>query len=173
MNVAHLKGISNLGVVKNPEYAEPWLRAIGSYMLNFGSIELLSYKYLDYLESTEEEFLVNTNKLLGARISRIEALIKLTNLQQKEEVLEVWSVVRKLSKWRNRIAHNPVLPTWKPGSDRENSTPDVLGVSDMKQISKENKTTDSISLKGLGMLNDETVKIAEKLNELCESIKQP
>ena len=76
-----------------------------------------------------------------------------------------------MAKWRNRIAHNPVLPTWKPGSDPENSPPDVLGIPDMKQIPKELKVSDSISLKGLGLLSDETVRVAGRLHELSNTLK--
>lgn len=169
--MGHVKGITNLGVVKNPNYLEPWLRPIGSYMLNFGAIELISYKYLDFLECTEEDFLKNTKKLLSERISRIENLVKEKDFPHKDEITDLWGEARELSKWRNRIAHNPVLPTWKPGSDSENSPPDLLGISDMKQVNKESKVTDSISLEGLNKLNIETIKLAEKLLELSNSIK--
>lgn len=167
--MSYVKGITNMGVEKNPSYLEPWLRLIGSYMLNFGAIEMISYKYLDRLEKTEEEFLKNTSKLLGARISRIQELLRQSSSSKTQEMIETWEHVRELAKWRNRIAHNPVLPTWKPGSDSENSPPDVLGVSDMKQISKTNKVTDSISLEALGLLNDHTVEVAEELNKLLSA----
>ena len=120
---------------------------------------------------TEDNFLKNTSKLLSPRISRIEELVKQKELEQKTEIIDLWSKVKELSKWRNRIAHNPVLPTWKPGSDSENSPPDLLGIPDMKQVSKESKITNSISLKGLNKLNNATVELAEKLHELSEAIK--
>lgn len=41
----------------------------------------------------------------------------------------------------------------------------------MKQINKESKVTDSISLEGLNKLNDVTVKMAKRLNELCQALK--
>jgi hypothetical protein len=168
--MGHIKGISNLGVAKNESYMEPWLRQIGMFMLNFGAIELMSYKFLDTLEATEEEFLKNTTKLLSKRIIRIEQLIEKRNPKNKEQILEQWANVKGLAKWRNRIAHNPVLPTWKPGSDPDNSPPDLLGVPDMKQINKQNKISDSISLEGLGKMNDATVKLAEELHVLSKSI---
>ncbi len=169
--MSHVKGITNLGLERNQPYMEEWCRLIGLYMLNFANVELISYKYLDSLEKTEEAFLKNTEKLLSKGIIRIEELIVALDFPNKAEILELWGQIRELAKWRNRIAHNPVLPTWKPGSDPENSPPDVLGISDIKQISKESKITDSISLKGLGLLNDETVKVAGRLYELSNTLK--
>ena len=169
--MGHVKGISNLGVAKNEAYMEPWLRQVGMFMLNFGAIELMSYKFLDTLEDTEEEFLKNTTKLLSKRIARIEQLIDKRNPKNKEQILEQWANAKELAKWRNRIAHNPVLPTWRPSSDSDNSPPDLLGIPDMKQINKQTKISDSISLEGLGKMNDATVELAEKLHVLSESIK--
>ena len=126
---------------------------------------------MDCLEKTEEAFLKNTGKFLSQRISRIEGLIGASDFPNKDEIIELWGQIRELAKWRNRIAHNPVLPVWKPGSDPENSPPDLLGIPDMKQISKESKTSDAISLKGLGLLNDETVRVAGKLHELSNTLK--
>jgi hypothetical protein len=166
--MGHIKGLTNLGVAKNEAYMEPWLRQIGMFIINFGAIELVSYKYLNLFEATEGDFLNNIDKFLS---KRIEKLVKERSLENKEEILCNWDNAKELAKWRNRIAHNPVLPTWKPGSDSDNSPPDLLGIPDMKQINKENKISDSISLEGLGKLNDATVEIAEALNALSEDLK--
>ena len=169
--MGYIKGLSNLGVDKNPKYMEPWLVAIGRYMLNFGAVELVSYKYLNSLEESEEELLKNTKKLLSKRIERIEELLSNSKLKNKEEMLFHWGKAREFSQWRNRIAHNPVLPVWKQGSDPERSPPDLIGISDMRQLTKESKVTDSISLEGLNKLSDITVQMAERLHELSEEIK--
>jgi hypothetical protein len=169
--MSHIKGLTNLGLDRNKSYMLEWCQFIGFYMLNFANVELISYKYLDSLEKTEEAFLENTEKFLSQRISRIEELINASYYPNKAEIIELWEQIRELAKWRNRIAHNPVLPTWKPGSDPESSPPDVLGIPDMKQISKESKISDSISLRGLGLLNDETVRVAGRLHELSNTLQ--
>jgi hypothetical protein len=169
--MSHVRGITNLGLDRNKSYMLEWCQLIGRYMLNFANVELISYKYLDSLEKTEEAFLKNTDQLLSQRISRIEELVNASDNPNKAEIVDLWEQIRELAKWRNRIAHNPVLPTWKQGSDPENSPPDILGIPDMKQISKESKISDSISLKGIGLLNDETVRVAEKLHELSNTLK--
>jgi len=169
--MSHVKGITNLGLERNQSYMVEWCRLIGFYMLNFANVELISYKYLDSLEKTEEAFLKNTEQFLSQRINRIEELIGALDFPNKAEILQLWGRIRELAKWRNRIAHNPVLPTWKPGSDPQNSPPDMLGIPDIKQISKESKISDSISLEGLCLLNDETVRVADRLHELSQTLK--
>jgi hypothetical protein len=170
--MGHIQGITNLGLDRNKSYMLEWCRLIGFYMLNFANVELISYKYLDSLEKTEEAFPKNLKKLLSQRINRIEKLVNASDNPNKTEIIELWEQIRKLSKWRNRIAHNPVLPTWKPGSDPENSPPDVLGIPDMRQISEVSKILDSLSLEGLALLNDETVRVAGKLHEFSNTLKK-
>ncbi len=170
--MSHIKGITTLGLDRNKSYMVEWCQLIGFYMLNFANLELISYKYLDSLEKTEEAFLHNTKKFLSQRISRIEELVNASDNPSKVEIAELWGQAKELAKWRNRIAHNPVLPTWKQGSDPENSPPDLLGIPDIRQISKISKISDSISLKGLGFLNDETVRLAGKLYELSNTLRK-
>jgi hypothetical protein len=74
--MGHIPAITNSGIDKNKEYMKPWMTAIGLYMYNFGIIEIISYKFLDYLEETEEDFLKNVKKLLSPRIKRITKLAK-------------------------------------------------------------------------------------------------
>ena len=124
-----------VGADSNPTYLGRWPEKLGGFILNFANLEFLTYQYLNRLEVTEEEFLKNTDKLLVVRIDRVTSLIEaLTNIsdETRSEILELWGVVRDLANWRNRIAHNPILPTWKPGSDHDASPPDVLGIPDMK-----------------------------------------
>lgn len=167
----HVKGITNLGLERNQQYMKEWCQLIGVFMLNFANVELVSYKYLNSLEETEEAFLKNTKKILSKRIKRIEDLIVVLDSPNKVEIVELWGKIRELVKWRNKIAHNPVLPVWRPGSDPENSSLDFIGIPDIKEISKESKITDSISLKDLGRLNDEIVKVAGRLYELSNKLQ--
>src|SRR4051812_35311379 len=129
--MAHLKALSGLGVTTNPSYLGEWPLKIGMYMLNFGAIELLSFHYLNSLEATRDDFDKNLTRLLGARIDRIVELTRLSAVLspvQKQTIEDAWLEAKKLSKWRNRIAHNPAVPTWKPGSDSENDPPDLIGI---------------------------------------------
>lgn len=169
----HLDGLANLTAEENPKYLGEWPHWIGSFVLNCASIELISYKYLDYLELTRKDFDKNIGKPLSKRIDRIVELISASNLvsnESKEELADLWDEVRDCSKWRNRVAHNPLLPTWKPGSDSKNSPPDVLGIPDMKQV-KGSNTSNSISLENLKKLVDLSSDLAKRLLISADELK--
>ena len=168
--MGHIKGLTELGVETNPEYMGGWLERLGGFILNFANIELITYQYLNVLEATEEEFIKNVDSFLSTRIDRVTDLInQSTDLTDpvKSEMIELWSRVKELSKWRNRIAHNPILPTWKPGSDSENSPPDVLGIPDMKQM-KNSRISDSISTEAMDALISDTYNLAHRLHTLMK-----
>jgi hypothetical protein len=170
--MGHIAAITNSRIDKNKEYMKPWMTAIGLYMYNFGIIELISYKFLDYLEETEEDFLKNVEKFLSPRIKRITKLAKQKKIKNNDDVVSIWNEVKELSTWRNRIAHNPAVPVWKVGSDSENSPPDFIGIPDIRQLSKNSKISDTISFEELNRLSDTTVMIAERLDTLLERVKQ-
>src|ERR1041385_8433784 len=73
--MSHLKGLTNLGVELNSPHLGEWPRAIGSYMMNFAAIELISFHYLDKLELTRADFDKNLSCMLSKRIDRILELI--------------------------------------------------------------------------------------------------
>ena len=105
---------------------------IGRYMLNFATIELISYQYLNTLESTREDFNKNLDKLLSGRIQRVRDLVRESSTipqALKDQIDSLWSDVSDLSQWRNRIAHNPVLLAWKV-NDPAKDPPDVIGISE-------------------------------------------
>src|SRR5512145_2236105 len=144
--MAHLRALATLTVEVNPKHLGTWPWKIGEYMLNFAGLELISYQYLNSLEATRDDFNKNLDKLLSGRIQRIRELVRSSPTipqELKDEIDALWSEVSDLSAWRNRIAHNPVLPTWKV-SDPVKDPPDLIGIPDMKQL-KQGNVTDSIS----------------------------
>jgi len=169
--MAHLRSLANLGVELNSKHLGNWPTKIGQYMLNFAGIELISYQYLNTLEATREDFNKNLDKLLAGRIQRIRDLVRGSSMIPqvlKDEIDSLWSEVGDLSHWRNRIAHNPVLPTWKV-SDPAKDPPDLIGIPDMKQL-KQGNVTDSISMDGLNKLIDATADAGERLNVAVKRI---
>lgn len=143
-----LSGLAGMGVVVNAPYLGAWPERIGQFILNFGAIELLSYQTLLLLESSEPAFLRNIDVPFAKRVDRlIELLESARGLTEAEraDALAVWGEAREIAPWRNRIAHNPVLPTWKPGTDAERQPPDLLGIPDLRQL-KDGVVSDSIPL---------------------------
>jgi len=160
------RAVAEMGIVLNPHYVGEWPAKIGSFILNFGAIELLTYQQLKLLEATHEDFVQNLDQPFGRRVKRIKELLEGSaklNEKQRAYALRCWDEALDLAIWRNRIAHNPVLPTWKPGSDPERSPPDVLGVPDFRQF-KEGNESDSIPLEVINKLIDGAADLARRLH---------
>ena len=167
------RGLAEMGVVLNAPYLGAWADKIGRFILNFGGIELLSYQQLLLLESSHGEFVKNLDRLLGKRIDRLVELLRSTPLLNAEDIasaVELWEDAREFSKWRNRIAHNPVLPTWKPGSNANKDPPDLLGIPDFRQF-KEGSTSDSIPMELMDRMIDEAASLGGKLHDLSEKLR--
>ena len=161
-----LDGLASMGLVLNPPFVGDWPFRVGQYMLNFAAIELLSYQHLLLLEPSRPDFDKNLDRLLAHRVDRLVTLInrhKNLNEAVKDEIKSLWSEAKQLAVWRNRIAHNPMLPTWKPGSDSEKDPPDLLGIPDMRQL-KSSNVSDSISLEGMVKLVDASADLGQRLH---------
>jgi hypothetical protein len=170
--MAHLKGLTNLGVELNPPHLGDWPRTIGSYMMNFAAIELISFHYLDKLEETRADFDKNLNRMLSERIDRILQLItgsSKVHKSDKDNFELLWRECRELSKWRNRIAHNPVLPTWKPESNTNLDPPDLIGIPDMRQL-QSGDISNSISLQGMQKLVLASADLGKRLHEAAQKL---
>ena len=167
------RGLKQMGVVLNAPYLGLWAEKIGRFILNFGGIELLSYQHLALLEETHEDFVRNLDRLLSKRIDRLLALAdastKLTD-EERATVRDLWEYAQEFAKVRNRIAHNPVLPTWKPGSDPDKDPPDVLGIPDFKQF-KEGSKSDSVPIELMDKMIDESASLAQKLHESMSRLR--
>ena len=170
--MSHLRALANMGVDLNPAHLGEWPLKVGQYILNCGVIELLSYQHLNALEDTREAFNKNVDRSLSQRITRILTLAQQSSAisqTHKAELEALWSEARELSDLRNRIAHNPVLPTWKPSSDPKTQPPDLMGIPDMKQI-KDGDVSDSISLDGLKRLIDATASLGRRLHSATSGL---
>ena len=170
--MSHLKGLTNLGVEVNPPHLGEWPRSIGSYMMNFAAIELISFHYLDKLELTRADFNKNLDRMLFARIDKILHLITAASKfskSDKDHFGLLWQEARELSKWRNRIAHNPVLPTWKRESNVNSDPPDLIGIPDMRQLHSGN-ITDSISLEGMQKLIQASADLGKRLHDAAQKL---
>lgn len=167
------RGLRDMGVVLNAPYLGAWADKIGRFILNFGGIELLSYQQLLLLEASHEDFVANLDRLLGRRIDRIVHLLETTDrlcVDERPPAVELWEEAREFSKWRNRIAHNPVLPTWKPGSNAETDPPDVLGIPDFRQF-KDGSKSNSIPIELMERMIDDSAELAQRLHVLSVRLR--
>jgi hypothetical protein len=172
--VSHLEGLTKLGVDLNPPHLGDWPYRIGQFILNFGAIEWLSYQYLNALEDARAEFDKNLDRLLFARIDRVLELVGASpkfSDADKAEVRSLWGEAKELARWRNRIAHNPVLPTWKPGSDSHRDPPDLIGIPDMKQLKSGGGISDSLSIEAMSKLVGESFDLAHRLHAAVRKLE--
>lgn len=161
-----LKGLAGVTSEVNSPHLGQWPENIGKFILNFAALELISYQYLTVLEPDRDRFNRSLDLLFTPRVNRLLELIAAAeDIQEdaKREMKELWESAKMGARWRNRIAHNPVLPTWKPGSDPATDPPEVLGIPDLRQL-KAGDTSDSISLDLLRKLVDETCRLGEALS---------
>lgn len=167
------RALKQMEVVLNAPYLGVWAEKIGRFILNFGGIELLSYQHLALLEETHEAFVRNLDRSFSKRVDRILTLANAsTKLNDKErtKVRDLWEYAQEFAKIRNRIAHNPVLPTWKPGSNPDTDSPDVLGIPDFKQF-KEGSKSDSVSIELMDKMIDEAALLAQNLHDSMSRLR--
>ncbi len=159
-------GFVNMGLELNAHYLNTWADHIGRFILNFGAIELFSYQQLMLLEASEEDFLRNIDNVLARRIDRVVTLLSSTTLlseDRRREAIGWWEEARAGLRWRNRIAHNPVLPTWKPGSNADVDPPDVLGIPDFRQY-RDGRVSDSLPMELLAKMIDDSAALGQRLH---------
>jgi len=171
--MSELRGLENMGSVLNAPYLGAWPSRIGAFIINFGSIELITYQQLKLLEASHDDFLKNLDRLFGRRVDRLVTLMPSAAKLRGDDVasaIQLWERARDLSHWRNRIAHNPVLPTWKPGSDANQTPPDVLGIPDFQQI-REGSQSDTISLELIDKLIDDAARLGQELISVSGKIR--
>ena len=167
-----LRGLGKLAFVLNPQDIDPWPLNIGKLMINMTSIELTTYQFLNELESTRERFNSHIGSKLSKRVTRIQSLI--TNKpdispQERNYINGLWDEVKRLSRWRNRLAHNPVMFAWKPSSNSKTDPPDVVGVIDVEQL-KTGSVSDTLTIEQLNSMINQSARVAGELNAVAAKI---
>ena len=168
-------GIRTMGLLTDPDSDMGlWPEMIGKFILNFGAIEWLSYMYLIELDPTRESFDKGLERLLIPRIKTLHSLLdRSTSLgtTTKQELRALWDEAKELAKWRNRIAHNPVIPRWKRGSDSDRSPPDMMGVPDVRQLQDGHGISDTLTIAAMHTLIDVAHSLGERLFHALDKAK--
>jgi hypothetical protein len=160
------KGLS--GFKLNDESTQPWLIAIGKLMLNFGSVELLTYAWIDRLGG-------DADAMKGARFSnRIQVIRNLASSvacaeETRRVVLESWATAGEMAKFRNTIAHSPLVFGWR--GRRENGPPDFIGIPDFKSRPSEVASVKTlVELPGIEAAVDDAAHLAQDLEKLLDRV---
>ena len=170
IQLGHADMLRKMGFVSDPDYLHPWAEKIGQFIVNFGGIELVTHKYLVVLVPDEAELETHLGLLLQARIDRIlDLLAKATHLPQsgRELAIRDWGEVKKMCRWRNHIAHNPVAPYW--GSDKIPSLdpPEGITMPDLRRLQAGGGV--NLDLKALSELVEVSANLSRRLVETANS----
>lgn len=87
-----------------------WSQSIGGLIINFGVAEFLTLRCIEVIKGESEAIRIR-KKRLSDRITIAKEAIEESSLseEKKKESNEIWDEISKLSKKRNRIAHNPLV----------------------------------------------------------------
>jgi hypothetical protein len=151
----------------NPAGSEPWVIAIGRFILNFGAVEAQTYFWLLQLRDVTELPEADTAAPFAPRARAIKQLVALTGFapQDIERADELWDIAVEHARFRNRVAHNPIFFGWH--SPDESGPPDFMTVVDLGHGLRPDYTGDaSISLTTLNAQVDAVAQLARGLYEL-------
>jgi len=156
------------GYELNPKHTDPWITAIGKFMVNFGGIEWVTFLWIDRL--TDDRVLkdLTLEMPLARRIEVIRRLLGSRELTKKllNEARSVWGKAEKLAHFRNDIAHSPIIFGWH--GPEENRPPDFIGSLNFRKANKP-EATPLVEFKALNRAIDDAAAIAQKLHDLLKS----
>jgi hypothetical protein len=97
-------------VVLPPEEDKQWAYVVGSFILHFGSLEYLSFIFIEIFSGTTARDAA-MSLTFSKRIKMVKKLIRQSKWTEndKKEALKLWSEVAVKCKFRNEIAHNPFI----------------------------------------------------------------
>ncbi len=171
------------GFELNPKHTDPWVIAIGKFMVNFGGVEWTTFLWIDRLSNDpllkaqpakpqpEGPKELTLEMPLARRIGVIRRLLESRQPGKKllNEARSAWGKAEKLAQLRNDIAHNPIVFGWH--GPEEKRTPDFIGSLNFRKVKSGAHTiTPLLEFWALNRGIDEAAAIAQKLHELLESV---
>ncbi|MGH9962658.1 MAG: hypothetical protein ACREBC_37010 [Pyrinomonadaceae bacterium] len=149
--------------------AAPWANAIGSVLVNFGTLELLTYVWIERLSQSRVLFNTALDMQFARRCRLTIELIqeRASDRKSKTEATRAWRKAETLAAFRNWIAHNPLVFGWK-GQERD-APPDFVGVLNFKRMRRRNGKPRLIpytSVSKIRDFNEEVVAVAKELSDL-------
>lgn len=120
----------NPTVMLNKEQESQWSNIIGGLILNFGTIEFMSFRWIQHFAT---DSLVNDLAIdmqLSKRLQIIRDLVERSSLADdaRKQAIALWDEVGKLAELRNTIAHNPIV--FGVGPDQKQA----MGIPNVKQM---------------------------------------
>jgi hypothetical protein len=148
-----------------------WVGAIGKFMINFGGIEWTSFVWMESLSRDDLLKEVAADMPLSKRIELIRKLLDQRALPKKlmNEAKSAWGTAEKLAKFRNDIAHNPIVFGWH--GPEEARPPDFIGSLNFRKLkARKPQMTPLLEFTALTRAIDEAARVAQELHELLGAI---
>lgn len=151
------------GFELNSRDSDPFIIAIGKFFINFGAVEMLTFNLIQHLAPDQFERCFKWR--LGVRLDFIEKRLLDLPLDndKKEDIRKTIDSARYMAKYRNIIAHNPVIVAEKMQDDgkihREIGIPEVMTYPSNPKVRL-------ILAESLNQSVDVVVELANNMHEL-------
>jgi hypothetical protein len=156
------------GYQVDSKHSDPWIIAIGKFMINFGAIEQLSFSWVESLSKDPADFEKALDLQLSKRIDLILRLVERSDLskQVRREIVKALGTARLLARLRNDIAHSPLVFGWRGPADHR--PPDFIGSFNAKKLKGKNepRIVPLVDLKVLNQGIDDVVEVGQQLYRL-------
>lgn len=151
--------------MNHPE-TEKMTMAVGKLIVNFGYIEYETYLWLACLKDSLVG--LEDTGLFGNRAKRLLGDLSKINHSLRDQAIERWNKALDIAKFRNRIAHNPIVFGWS-GSDQVGA-PDFLAVMDTKTGLSATSDDPRVTLREINDFVNRAASVGQELRELRSQI---
>lgn len=96
--------------LRKPQDMALWAECVGGLILNFGTAEFQTLRWIEILAGADAAIAARRS-LFGDRITKAKELIDSSMMPPEKKLLAhaLWDEIKELSKFRNQIAHNPLV----------------------------------------------------------------
>lgn len=134
---------------------EPWVWAVGRFMLNMGVVEQATRLLVAEITGSDQEAIFSDD--LASRIRYLRKRFPRDAAERHADATNVFAVALRLCGFRNIVAHSPLIMT-----KREDGTVDIHGIVSVTPKDPNNSGV-IISLEELTGRIEESAKVAQEL----------
>jgi hypothetical protein len=158
--------VPNKTITLSAEQERQWSNIIGGLMLNFGSLELTSLRWVQHLSNDEVLNDLAIDLSFTKRLKLISRLVHRTKWSPENKNLseKLWREASKLSEIRNTVAHNPLVFGNGPDGD---PAPGIFNLKDAKGVGPF-----SVKLLDFAMIHTTALRFAELSRDLSNLLAQ-
>jgi hypothetical protein len=125
--------MSRLRYGVDPPFSSAWVVKVGKLILSFGALEFETYLWLVELSEAPERIPQFCRLRFAERVQRVMELIdtRACSAKLKAEAQKCWNEALDHARFRNRIAHSPLMFGWN--TEEHVGEPDFIGIVDLQR----------------------------------------